>query len=150
MRTVTKAPPFAARHATPMSSAQDTNQMAISVVEPASVLPEQFFATPASGYQSRGAYVLMRAVLEDAFGCFENQFVRQGQKALRLAREAEEWIGSNDTGWPFAFVNVCAALGLDPDSVRRQVTLRRQGAPRPLRRGRRRVVAARTTLSLAA
>jgi hypothetical protein len=150
MRTVTKAPPLAARHTAPISSTRNTHEMATAVVEPAAVLPEQFFATPSSGYQSRGAYVLMRAVLEDALLCFEKQFVCHGQKSLRLAHEAEAWIWSNDTGWPFAFVNVCAALGLAADSVRRQVALRREGATRPLRRGRRRVVVARTPLSLAA
>jgi hypothetical protein len=133
-----------------MRSSIDTNGIAPTVVEPAAVLPEQFFATPSTAYQSRGEYALMRAVLEDALFCFDKQFVSHGKQSLQLAREAEEWIQSSDTGWLFAFVNVCAALGLDADSVRRQLALRRQGATRPLRRSRRRVVAAQAPLSLAA
>ena len=150
MRGVPNAATVEPRHSLPVRSAPDTNEMATAVVEPAAVLPEQFFATPASGYQSRGAYALMRAVLEDALLCFEKQFVSDHRRSLQLAREAEEWIQSHNAGWPFAFENVCAALGLDADSVRRQLALRRQGATRPLRRSRRRVVAARATLSLAA
>ena len=150
MREVPKTATVDPRQSVLIRSALDTNEMAIAVVEPAAVLPEQFFATPASGYQSRGAYALLRAVLEDALLCFDKQFVRHGERALRLAREAEEWMRSDDAHWPFAFVNICAALELDADSVRRQLALRRQGATRPLRRSRRRVVATRPPLSLAA
>lgn len=150
MRGVPNAATVEPRPSLPVRSAADKNEMATAVVEPAAVLPEQFFATPATAYQSCGAYALMRAVLEDALLCFDKQFMSHGERSLRLAREAEEWMWSNAAHWPFAFVNICEALELDADSVRRQVALRRQGATRPLRRGRRRVVTARAPLSLAA
>jgi hypothetical protein len=138
------------RHSPPMGLSLDMNGVATTVVEPDAILPEQFFAAPSPSSQSRGEYALMRAVLEEAVGCIENQFVSPHQRALQLAREAEEWVRSHETRWPFAFVNVCAALGLDADYVRRQLALRRQGATRPLRRSRRRVMAAQARLSLAA
>lgn len=150
MRRVSNATTVEPRPSLLVRSARDTNEMATAIVEPAAVLPEQFFATHSSGYQSRGAYALMRAVLEDALLCFEKQFMNPSPQSLRLAREAEGWVQSHNASWPFAFVNVCAALELDADSVRRQLVLRRQGVTRPLRRSRRRVVTARAPLSLVA
>ena len=60
----------------------------------------------------------MRAVLEDAIHCFQKQFVREGRRVLRLAREAEEWLTADDPRWPFSFVNICAVLGLEPEYIR--------------------------------
>lgn len=150
MRGATDSTTFRSRHPLPMRPSIDTNGIAPTVVEPAAVLPEQFFAPPSTAYQSCGEYALMSAVLEDALLCFDKQFMSHSRQSLQLAREAEEWIQSNDAGWLFAFVNVCVALGLDADSVRRQLTLRRQSATRALRRSRRRVMASQATVSLAA
>jgi hypothetical protein len=62
----------------------------------------------------------MRAVLADALFCYHTQ-------NRSLVREAAAWFSSEDDRWPFAFVNVCRALGLDPASVRRAL---RQGSNR--------------------
>jgi hypothetical protein len=64
----------------------------------------------------------MRAVLDDAIDCFQKQFVAGGVRAQRLAKEAEAWLFSDDDHWPFSFVNICAALGLDPAYIRRELT----------------------------
>ena len=71
----------------------------------------------------------MRAVLADALGCFQKGFVRQGRRVQRLAREAEEWLFSDDARWPFSFVSICAALGLEPTYLRRGLQRWRQGQP---------------------
>jgi hypothetical protein len=92
----------------------------------------------------------MRAVFEDALSCFENRDLTRSRGALQLAREAEEWIYSSDERWPFSFLNICLALGLNPDYIRLQLAHRRQAAARPLRRKRRRVMSAQALLSLAA
>ena len=81
------------------------------------VLPEQFYNPPART-TGRGEVALMRAVLEEAVDCFQKQFVKSGRRAQRLAREAEEWIYSDEVRWPFSFVNICAVLGLDPGYMR--------------------------------
>ena len=39
----------------------------------------------------------------------------------RAIAEARAWVESDDTLWPFSFENVCAALGLHPDWLRRRV-----------------------------
>jgi hypothetical protein len=63
----------------------------------------------------------MRAVLEDAFICFQYYFRYSSKRYLRLAREAEEWFASDDSQWPFAFVNVCKILGLNPSYIRQGI-----------------------------
>jgi hypothetical protein len=92
----------------------------------------------------------MRAVLEDAIVCFQRQFYISGQRAKRLAREAESWFFSDDTKWPFAFVNICAVLGFNPEYIRRG--LRRWYAKNPakLLQRKRRAGGIRGTLKLAA
>ena len=88
----------------------------------AAVLPEQFFSARDRPYTDRGEVALMRAVLEDALTCVAKQFSSRGRRSQRLAREAEAWFFADDDHWPFAFVNICAVLGLDPGYVRRGLT----------------------------
>lgn len=82
------------------------------------VLPDQFYRPPADNGPVAGERALRRAVLEDALRCFQKQFVTNGRRAQRLAREAEEWFFMDDFHWPFSFVNICAVLGLDPAYIR--------------------------------
>jgi hypothetical protein len=72
---------------------------------------------------------LMHAVLDDAINCYQKQFLPSTRHEQRLASEAAEWLFSNDDRWPFSFVNVCHALGLDPEYLRRGLKQWRQ---RPL------------------
>lgn len=149
MRGAIDSSKFQPQHPLPMRSSIDTNGGA-TTIELTAVLPEQFFPTPSTALQSRGELALMRAVLEDALLCLEKQFVSRTRQTLQLAREAEQWVWSSDASWPFSFVNVCAALGLDSDCVRLQLTRRRGGTTPPFHRRRRRVMPAHATLSLAA
>ncbi len=104
----------------------------------AAVLPEQFPPTaPPAVPLSPGVADLLRAVLEDALQCLQSSHDRRTPRTLRLAQEAEAWLFSEEERWPFAFVNVCAALGLDPTAIRH--TLRashHQGAQARQRRQR--------------
>jgi len=84
-----------------------------------SVLPEQFYGPRPSPAHGRPEAELMRAVLEDALLCFHKGLVQQGRRAQRIAREAEEWLFSDDPSWPFSFVSICAVLGLEPAYLRR-------------------------------
>jgi hypothetical protein len=98
----------------------------------AAVLPVQFCSISDRSYTERGEVVLMRAVLEDALHCVAKQVSHRGRRPQRLAREAEAWFFADDEHSPFAFVNICAVLGLDPGYVRRGLTrwcLQRRTAP---------------------
>lgn len=112
------------------------------------VLPEQFFNLPDGC--STGEAALMRAVLEDACNCFVKPFVEDGQRAQRLAEEAEAWFFSQDECWPFSFINVCTALGLDPEYVRRGLRQWHQQGPAQIRRIRKQTVNRPLSLKTAA
>jgi hypothetical protein len=94
-----------------------------------SVPPEQFYGPRPSLADGRPEAALMRAVLADALGCFQKGLVYQGRRVQRLAREAEEWLFSDDARWPFSFVSICAVLGLEPTYLRRGLRRWRQGGP---------------------
>lgn len=96
------------------------------LLPPAAVLPEQFYDRSVGAQSARGEAVLMRAVLEDAVHCFQQQFIKHGPQVRRLATEAEEWLFTDDYRWPFSFVNICAVLGLNAEYVRRGLKRARQ------------------------
>ena len=60
----------------------------------------------------------MCAVLDAAISDFMSQFMKKGQRARRVAQEAEEWMLRDDEEWPFSFINICAALELDAEYIR--------------------------------
>lgn len=62
---------------------------------------------------------LMRAVLEDAVHMVQKYAQMPGRRAQRLFRESRAWLWSNDDVWPFSAVNICEALGVDVDYLRR-------------------------------
>ncbi|MGE0683865.1 MAG: hypothetical protein AB7P69_23555 [Candidatus Binatia bacterium] len=92
---------------------------ATRTLPPAAVLPEQFYGSPVGAHASRGEVALMRAVLEDAIECFQKQSRKSGRRAQRLAREAKEWLFTDDQQWPFSFLNICHVLDIDPGYIRR-------------------------------
>lgn len=71
-----------------------------------------------------GDIALRRAIPYDAVCCFQQQFVATSHQPHRLATEAEQWLFSDDTQWPFSLVNICVVLGLDPTYLRRQLKRR--------------------------
>jgi hypothetical protein len=83
-------------------------------LEPETVLPSQFFDRFQIDASLQPEKRLMLAVLEDAVGTFQKYAIAPGRRARRLFAEAEEWFNSDDASWPFAFVNVSQALGLEP------------------------------------
>lgn len=123
---------------------------ASQILPPAAVLPEQF-TTPAKLARASGEVALMRAVLEDAFHCLQqSRTVPAKLRAQRLAHEAESWFFSDDTCWPFSFVNICAVLGLDPEYIRLGLKRWRQHGAGVPRKGHRRTVSRPRPLQIAA
>jgi hypothetical protein len=117
------------------------------VLAPETVLPAQFFDCRIVVVQPEKR--LMLAVLESAVWVLLHRHQGRGRIA-----EAERWVASTATDWPFAFLNVCQALGLDPDYVRaglaRHARLGRDvGAtpPRPRHFVFRRIVAGRQRIT---
>src|SRR5215470_3332053 len=67
---------------------------------------------------------LMRAVLENGLHCFFNNVQRRTRKERKIFAEAESWFFlAEDEGGMCTFENICSLLGIDPDYVRRGLTL---------------------------
>jgi hypothetical protein len=60
---------------------------------------------------------MMLACLWDAVSLIQQE--PTNDDARQLKREAERWVLSNDASWPFSFVNLCQALNLDAQCLRR-------------------------------
>jgi hypothetical protein len=83
------------------------------------ILPSQFSEQVSLKQTDRGEKRLMLAVLEEAVATFQRNVDAKSRHGQRVFREAEEWIWSNDSSWPFAFENVCHALDIEPAFLRR-------------------------------
>jgi hypothetical protein len=78
---------------------------------------------------------LMVAVLHEALVDWERG-ARDGVGAELVAfRRAAAWFRSDDTRWPYSFVNVCEGLGISPSAVRKSLRRSRRPARRRARAG---------------
>ena len=102
----------------------------LRVLRPHLVLPAQFFPDRKRTDAAEGERRLYAAVLEDAVECFQKHRWSGSRRGSQLYREAEAWIFSDDASWPFAFVNVCEVLDIQPPFLRRGL-LRREDCARP-------------------
>src|SRR5512144_1360907 len=71
---------------------------------------------------------LMLALLTDAIVCFRRLAASASRKERSLLEETERWFRSDDRLWPGSFVNVCEAIGIAPEPLRRAI-LRSKGVP---------------------
>jgi len=96
-------------------------------LEPETILPSQYFDRFQIDASLQPEKRLMLAVLEDAVGTFQKYAVATGRRARRLFAEADDWFASDDTTWPYGFLNICQALSLEPAYVRRGLRRWRDG-----------------------
>ena len=90
-----------------------------SLFGPEVILPSQFSEQAGLKHSDRGEKRLMLAVLEEAVATFQRHAGAKTRHGQRVFREAEEWIESADDSWPFAFENICHALDIEPEFLRR-------------------------------
>ncbi len=114
----------------------------IHIFQPDTVLPAQFFSTLRQRTASQGERRLVAAVLEDAVACFQKHLGAEDRRNRKLYADAEAWLFSDDDSWPFAFVNVCEALDIQPPFLRRGLLLWRNGQRALYQRVTRRVESA--------
>jgi hypothetical protein len=86
---------------------------------PAVILPAQFTEQMGAKQSDRGEKRLMLAVLEEAVATYQRNVDAKTRHGQRVFREAEEWIRVTDSAWPFAFENICHALEIEPEFLRR-------------------------------
>lgn len=80
-----------------------------------SVLPEHLASRPGTPEQR-----LARAVLDDAIEVVLAP-MRFSRASRGLHKRTERWLASDGVAWPYSFVNICHALAVDPEWVRRRV-----------------------------
>jgi hypothetical protein len=83
------------------------------------VLPSQLFPEFPGKGRVPGERRLMLAVLADAIGILVKHRDASERCARVLYSETAAWVRSDETEWPFSFVNVCEAIGFSPSCVRR-------------------------------
>lgn len=93
----------------------------LRILRPHLMLPSQFFPGHKQADAAEGERRLYAAVLEDAVECFQKHRCSGSRRGSQLYREAEAWLFSDDVSWPFAFVNVCEVLDIQPPFLRRHL-----------------------------
>lgn len=88
-------------------------------LEPEAILPSQYFSQPAVDASLQPEKRLMLAVLEDAVGTYQKYVNARDRTAQRLFVDVEDWFASDDQEWPYSFVNISNALGLEAAYLRR-------------------------------
>ena len=85
------------------------------------VLPAQWGAERGHNAALQPEKRLMLAVLIDAIELVLPDGGAVNARKANLIRRAAEWICSNDRGWAFSFVNICEALGVEPEKLRKAI-----------------------------
>lgn len=86
--------------------------------EPETILPSQLLDTSHLGAGLQPEKRLMLAVLEDAVATYRRSATTAGAAAARERAAVAAWFASDDTAWPFAFLNICHVLGFEPGWLR--------------------------------
>jgi hypothetical protein len=92
-----------------------------SGLEAESILPSQFFEGRKKNEALEPEKRLMLAMLTDAVRCYQTGFRAHKTSRIRAFREAEEWLFSAKGHGPFSCENVCYALDITPDYLRRML-----------------------------
>jgi len=61
---------------------------------------------------------LMLAILNDAVRSFQRYRFAHRNRDRRLFKDADDWLCSTDTDWPFSFERICQVLELDASCLR--------------------------------
>jgi len=102
-----------------MQEKQTLDERLPGLFVPDTLLPIQYFEAMRRKHLLSGEKRLVLSVLEDAVDCFMKYVDASTKKGQRLFRDAEVWIALEDKKWVFSFDNVCEALGIDPEYLRR-------------------------------
>ena len=92
---------------------------AITMVEPDTMTPHQYFERMFTESTLVPEKRLMLAVLEDAIASFQRNFIQSRNDATADDGDVEAWLESDDMSWPFSFASICQALDMEPEYLRR-------------------------------
>lgn len=90
-----------------------------SLFQPDALVNDQYLEGFRRGAALEPERELMLAILEDAVKTLQENHGALTVKKKRLFEETREWVLSDDPAWIFSFVSICAALGFNPDYLRK-------------------------------
>ena len=83
--------------------------------------PDANLATP----QRRLMMAVLQTVLDDCQGtAYARATGGTSKKDERAVRQAIAYLESRDRSWPYSFDNICEAIGLDAEGIRRTLKAR--------------------------
>jgi hypothetical protein len=97
---------------------QATSRRSSANAFPDTLLPVQAGGASWGESVTQPERLLMLAVLEEAVDTYRKHVRPANRRGARLFHEADSWCQSDDIGWPYSFVNICHALGIDVDYMR--------------------------------
>jgi len=102
----------------------------VSLSEPDALSLHQYFDRwrGAAGYLQPERR-LMFAVLLDAVECFQKYPFARGNKLNCQVKDTLDWIFKDNHEWPFSFINICEAVGMDAIFAERFVALETESDP---------------------
>jgi hypothetical protein len=103
----------------PRSKTVCVEDPAITMVEPDTMTPLQFFDRALTESTLVPEKRLMLAVLEDAIASFQRNFIQARHNHDADDCDVESWLESDDMSWPFSFASICQALDMEPEYLRR-------------------------------
>jgi len=93
------------------------------------ILPEQYLrraSAQLSEPQKRLMLAVLQTVLDDCRGTAARRAAGQALPPdQRAYAQARAYLESRDRSWPFSFENICDAIGLDAERIRRELGARR-------------------------
>ena len=92
---------------------------AVTMVEPDTMTPSQYFERMFTESTLVPEKRLMLAVLEDAIASFQRNFIQTSNSVEPDDMDVETWLGSDDMSWPFSFASICQALDMEPEYLRK-------------------------------
>ena len=103
----------------PRSKTVCVEDPAVTMVEPDTMTPSQFFERMFTESTLVPEKRLMLAVLEDAIASFQRNFIQSRNAEEPDDNDVESWLDSDDMSWPFSFASICQALDMEPEYLRR-------------------------------
>ncbi len=118
----------------PRSKTVCVEDPSLTMVEPDTMTPLQFFDRVFAEASLVPEKRLMLAVLEDAIAAYQRAFV-QPVRAIEIEEprddtDVEAWLESDDMSWPFSFASICQALDMEPEYLRSGLNKWRERASR--------------------
>jgi hypothetical protein len=91
------------------------------ILVPEAALPAQFHDIWHKTRAVSPERALALAVLWEAVLDLDKYRFAQRRRQQRLYWEAYEWVTSDDRSWPYSFANLCDAVGLTVEPVRKEL-----------------------------